>query len=223
MTFQDEEKSPKTPKPKPIMPAPILGATANTETTLDMNKDNELKEFLEKNPLDKTDFILPRSSTINQKQAETIITTFAKNQELSVPEAKVAMAMLFQSGGTAKSCDGNLTIQGFGKPIKLSYLRKALIDAKCKGCERKLARYYANEIFMIAQTYEIPGNLFKRVSRDTPQRKFSTTEAAWLSDFQVENESCPADIRYHISETFKKRVGPINNSQNKQPKKKTGK
>jgi hypothetical protein len=197
----------------------------NSEKPLDL-EDKELQEFLDKNPIDTTDFILPRSSTITQKQAEAIISTFAKNQDIPIPQAKVAMTLLFQSGGTAKSCDGNLTIQCFGKPIKLSYLRKALTDAKCKGCERKLARYYANEIFTIAKTYKVPGNLFKRISRDTPQRKFSEIEAAWLSDFQVENETCPTDIRFHISETFKKRGEPNNNPPNKEPnnrKKKTGK
>jgi hypothetical protein len=192
-------------------------STPNTEVTL--------TEFLGSINCPHEEVILPRNSNLTQSQAENCIASFASQQKLSINEAKVAIAILFQSGGTAKSCDGNLSINIFGQNIKLAYVRKALITAKCKGSERKLARYIATEISEISKKFEIPGNLAKKITRLISDRKFTLEESVWLSDFQVDNKDCPEILRKFISDSFEKKTDNPNKktSTSTKPGKKTGK
>lgn len=225
MVVDPQGKASKASNNPPKLEAPAITETETTVVTNQLAESPEsgdLKKFLGENP---PNFSLPRSSTITKTQASEILKLFAKNQELNPEQAKVAMTILFQSGGTAKSCDGNLNITIYEKTIKLSYLRKAASDSKCKGCERKLARYFADEIYMISEIYNIPGNLYKKIARDNPQRQFSTAESAWLSDFQVDNPNCPEALRNYIASTFRARVPISGTSQKKTPvkTKKTGK
>jgi hypothetical protein len=123
---------------------------------------------------------------------------------------------LFQSGGTNRSCDGNLQISIFGKDIKLANLRKILNECKLKANERKLARAIASEIAIISKEFKIPGNLAKKITRDFPERKFTMEELVWLSEFQVDNPECPEESRKLISDCLKNRkVNPGANKTNK--------
>jgi hypothetical protein len=179
--------------------------------------DQPLEEFLknfneEVNP--------PRSLQLTKTQADTIIDKFAQQQKLNINQAKVAISILLQSGGTAKGCDGNLNINIFGQTIKLAYLRKALAEAKCKGYERKLAKFMANDIAMVCTTLKLPGNLTNKIRRLNPDRQFKLEETVWLSDFQVDNEDCPELLRRFISDSFDKKS---NTKPQQNQKKTTGK
>lgn len=125
--------------------------------------------------------------------------------------------MLFQAGGTNRSCDGNLQVSIFGKDIKLASLRKTLTENKLKASERKLARSMASTIAKIAEEIGIPGNLAKKITRDFPERKFTTEELAWLSEFQVDNSDCPEESRKLISDCLKNNK---NNTGANRPKRK---
>ena len=185
----------------------------------DLNKNEPLDIFL--NGVSNADIIIPRSSTLKDSQRVEIITKFAVQQNITHNQALVVIAILFQSGGTAKSCDGNLQCSAFGKTFKLAFLRKALTDSKCKGLERKLGRVLSNEIYQISSKLQIPGNLSQKIIRSHPERQFSAEESYWLSDFHAENlENCPEIIRGFITKSFEKRE-----SSTKPPQKgrKTGK
>ena len=65
-------------------------------------------------------------------------------------EAIATIAVFFQQGGTARSCDENMGIKLFEKSIKLAKIRKILKKNFCNRAERKLARTFANEIQKLA-------------------------------------------------------------------------
>ena len=115
------------------------------------------------------------------------------------------LALLFQQGGTARSCDGNMSILIFNQEFKLANIRKILKDCSCNKGERKLARSLANEIKEIALIMEIPGNLYNKIQKKDFLKNFTLEEKVWLSDFQVDNQNCPSELRTLILDTFKKR------------------
>lgn len=162
-------------------------------------------EFKKKLLEQKNTYIAARSSKIQQGTADKIIENIKEFYKLETNEEALAIiAMLFQQGGTARSCDGNMNIVLFEKNIKLAEIRKILKQQSCNRAERKLARTFANEIYEIAVTMEISGNLYNKIQKNNIERKFSIEEKAWLSDFQADNENCPIELRNLIIETFKK-------------------
>lgn len=179
-------------------------------------ESSSLEEFLDEL---QEEINLPRSTQITPTQANTILEKFSEQQKLTINQAKVVISILLQSGGTAKGCDGNLTINIFGQAIKLAYLRKALAEVKCKGYERRLAKHVASEIAMVCTKLKLPGNLTNKIKRLNPDRQFTLEETVWLSDFQVDNPACPELLRRFIAESFDKK----GTSKPQQNKTKTGK
>lgn len=186
--------------------------TTTTSQAPSSEKEDSLETFLK--GLKKEDIVLPRSANLTDTQANLCLEIFATQQKLTPNQALTVAAALLQTGGTAKSCDGNLNIDLFGKVTKLAYLRKALTEAKCKGNERKLAKNLATKIAQIATTLEIPGNLAKKITRAHPERPFPMEELVWLSDFQVDNKDCPEILRKFITETFEARKADNKGSKN---------
>jgi hypothetical protein len=113
--------------------------------------------------------------------------------------------MLFQQGGTARSCDGNMSVTFMDVTVKLADVRKVLKENSCNKSERKLARTLANEIHEIASILEIPGNLYQKIQKQNLDTVFNTEQKVWLSDFQSDNENCPVELRKLILETLKKK------------------
>ncbi len=126
-------------------------------------------------------------------------------EKLQLPDNKYTLSIvgiLCQQGGTAKGCDGNLSVNLFNRTTKLAEIRSILSELKQKNGLRKLARTYANEIQEICQILEIPGNMHKKIIKMYPSRNFTREELTWLSDFQAENNKCPAELRSLIIEAF---------------------
>jgi len=143
-----------------------------------------------------------------------------RKNPLNDDQVKIIIAIHFQQGGTARSCDGNTTIYAFDQDIKLATIRKALKLAGHKNSERKLARSLATYIHSVCEVLEIPGNLCNKIARLHPENTYSPSEEAWLSDFQADNKDCPPHLREHINKTFK--MGQQKDI-NKNTNKKTGK
>lgn len=212
-------------KSAPLPSNQLRAATANAETapgtsnTPDLKLTEDLDEFL--NKTSSGEITIPRSSTLKESQRLEVITKFAVQQGITFNQAMVVIAIFFQSGGTAKSCDGNLQCTAFGKTFKLAFLRKALTDCKCKGSERKLGRIMSDDIYKISKSLKIPGNLSQKITRSHPERLFTADETYWLSDFHAENiTNCPEIIRGFITSSFEKREST---TKPKQKGKKTGK
>ena len=85
----------------------------------------------------------------------------------SPEEATAVLALFFQQGGTARSCDGNMSVKIFDKEFKLANIRKILKNCSCNKGECKLARSLANEIREIALIMELPGNLYNKIQKKT--------------------------------------------------------
>lgn len=171
-------------------------------------KENKLitQELKDKLIEKKSSLVGARSSKLSDVVVKEILKQIQQKYELEQPgEAIPILALLFQGGGTARSCDGNMVVTIYDKNIKLAEIRKILKEAKCNRAERKLARSLADEIYEISALLEIDGNLSKKIQRLKLDKKFNSEERAWLSDFQADNENCPIELRNLIVETFKKK------------------
>jgi hypothetical protein len=164
------------------------------------------QEFLDKLLEEKKNFIQARTSTLPQGKVEEILETLKKTFGLADTDQAIAViASLFQQGGTARSCDGNLPTNLFGQNIKLADLRRVLKNLSCNRSERKLARSLATPIQKVSATLEIPGNLHSKITRIHSEVSFEKGDIYWMSDFQSDNPDCPSHIRKLITETFQKK------------------
>jgi hypothetical protein len=163
-------------------------------------------EFQRMLEAERSRFKIPRSNTLPDSSVTRIIEQVKEKYSYStLYEAKTAIAVIFQQGGTSRSCDGNMTINVYDKDVKLAEIRKIIKDSGHSRGERKLARSMASEIQAICVLLEIPGNLFLKISRLNPDMTFDKTEQAWLSDFQALNDDTPPKLKALISESFEQR------------------
>jgi hypothetical protein len=176
-----------------------------------MNKNSTIKQtidvkgtgFITELKKSSTTMIKARSSKLSNDQVNTILKLMCNKYQLDdYTKAVAILALLFQGGGCAKGCDGNMSVTLFDSEIKLADLRKILQEAKCKRSERKLARSLADEIQAVSVELELEGNLTKKVERNNLKLTFNTDEKAWLSDFQADNPNCPSNLRVLINDTF---------------------
>ena len=194
-----------------------LNPVVENETTTDKSNiiNNTLKEELLKQ---KTVYVAARTSKLPRGMAEKILESAREEFKLnSRDEALAVIAILLQQGGTARSCDGNMSITLFEKEFKLADLRRILKRNSCAKAERKLAKTIANEIREISLIMEIPGNLYLKIKKTNIEKEFTIEEQVWLSDFQADNDQCPTELRKLIVETFK---NPETSNKNKKKKKK---
>jgi hypothetical protein len=197
------------------------GLTNDVPPNSEPDKNHEtMDQFLQKfkKSEDFQKMIIPRNIRLTHSQSYDVLTNFATKHELHINQALVVIALLFQSGGTNRSCDGNLQVNVFGKEIKLASLRKSLAECKLKACERKLARALATKIATISKELGIAGNLSKKISRSLPDREFTLEQQVWLSEFQVDNQDCPESLRKLIFEALKTRKPAGKNKLNKKTK-----
>lgn len=194
-----------------------------TNSSTEQNKFTGLSQDFQNLLLEeKKSLELPRNSKLSESKTDEILNAILEKigNNLSREQAITFLAVLFQQGGTARRCDGNLTVKVFNQEMKLSEIRSILRKVGLKNAERKLARALATEIYAISVMLELPGNLAKKITKLYPDVKMSIEDLAWLSDFQSDNEDCPGPLKKYILECFKNK-GPSQGPQNKQ--KKTGK
>lgn len=165
------------------------------------------EDFIAKLQEQKQVMSLSRSSLYTQDKAQEVLKKIKDNLKLEdYHEALAIVAVLFHLGGTARKCDGNLSVELFGRTTKLAEIRRSLRECGVAKSERKLARSYATEIREICLQLGIPGNLSTKIQRSYPELKvFPIEEATWLSDFQLENPDCPAKLRQLIANSLNNR------------------
>ena len=117
--------------------------------------------------------------------------------DLTHKQAFVAMSILCQKGGTAQRAQGNLYAIVDRKKLTLDDVRRVKDGGdgkeKLKMTMRQFARTYADKIYEISDRYGIPGDLYKKISRehDITNKQY----ICWLSNFQMDNPNCPAEAR----------------------------
>lgn len=162
-------------------------------------------EFMNSLKKEKKTFVPSRASKLPEGKVDTILETIMKEFTFTREQAVAALAVLFQQGGTARGCDGNMSTEIFGKIIKLADVRKILKQHSCNKSERKLARALATEIYSISLVMEINGNLYSKIQKTNLETNYTLEEKVWLSDFQSDNPDCPIRMRTLIQETFQRK------------------
>lgn len=171
---------------------------------LKLNK-NLSDDFIDRLQEEKQSLKITRSDALPDAVVDQILFELNERFCFTTPQSIAAIAIIFQQGGTARSCDGNTSVEIFNTHVKLVDIRRILKNNRCSREERKLARALANQIQEVSLALKIPGNLYNKIRREYPHRQFNYVEQSWLSDFQANNDSCPPPLRVLINETFKKR------------------
>ena len=125
------------------------------------------------------------------------------DEEISVENIFVAIAVILQKGGTSPKQPGTeYYLLKNGKKLTLDQVRKAC--TKNKTTPRRLARSWATDIAetitMFGEEMHIPGNLAK--SCKAALEDVAWHELVWASDFQTHNEDCPPHIRRWLIEDY---------------------
>ena len=171
-----------------------------------MNTYNFNDEFFKKLDVEKTKYVPSRSAKLPDAKVANILEEIKKNFKLnSKEEAIVVIALLFQQGGSARGCDGNMSVTIFDQTIKLADIRKILKNNSCNKAERKLARSLASSIYTVCLRMNVPGNLFNKISKTDLSVSHEIDASAWMSDFQSDNPDCPTEIKNLILQTFKEK------------------
>lgn len=120
-------------------------------------------------------------------------------------EAVLFIGVICQLGGTSSGCDGQLSYEFKGKKVKLLEIKQVLKEHKLKKGIRKYARSNAYSIYKICLALGIEGNLAKKIQRLNPEEEFKKADLVWLSDFQVDSEFIPHELKKLIRKSFGKR------------------
>lgn len=158
-------------------------------------------------------YVVPRTPTLNIIQTDKVIDAITETAKLdSREEAIILLAILFQKGGTARQCDGNLEAEINNKKLRLKTVRDCMRDAGLAKGERRLARSLATAIHTVCHNFNIPGNLARVIlANEISLLTFVTDQdKIWMSDFQNDNEECPERIRQLITNYFKTNKQPQN-------------
>ena len=130
-----------------------------------MTLSETLRIKLEK---EKNNYVASRFSKLQPGVVTEVSKKIVEQYKLNSPEEAIAvLALLPQQGGTAISCDGNMSVKIFDQEFKLANIRKILKNCSCNKSERKLARSLANEIKEVALIMELPGNLYNKIKKKT--------------------------------------------------------
>ena len=128
-----------------------------------MNLSETLRIKLEK---EKNYYVAGRFSKLQPGIVTDILKTIKNQHNLNTQEEAIAvLALLFQQGGTARSCDRNMAVKIFDQEFKLVNIRKILKNCLFAKGERKLTRSLANEIKEIAFIMELLGNLYNKIQK----------------------------------------------------------
>jgi hypothetical protein len=172
-----------------ILPVDIQQMLLLEKDKFHTSRSNKLPEFA----TNKVIFALENEYNSKTKNTAT---------EINTEQVKTILAVHFQQGATSRSCDGNTSINIFDQDYNLATIRKVLKQTGNKNSERKLARSLATYIHSVCEILEIPGNLYNKISRLNTESTFTTSEKAWLSDFQADNKDCPFKLRELINKSF---------------------
>jgi hypothetical protein len=150
--------------------------------------------------------VVPRAQILDTPQTEKIINAVIDEAGLdSTEEALILLAIIFQKGGAARQCDGNLEAEAGGKKLRLETVRDCMRGVGLAGMEWRLARSLATPIYEVCSSLNIPGNLTHAILNNETAMLMNATDRdkAWMSDFQNDNEDCPERIRQLIDIHFK--------------------
>lgn len=135
-----------------------------------------------------------------------IVQALAAHKNIPYARAVQALAVILQKGGCAKRANPDIYVVLDGGTITLGDIRFVLASMTGRvPTLRQIARSMATMIYHVCANYGIPGNLYKKIIRNTDASTISV-DKEWFSDFQMENPDCPLQardiLRKHYLELF---------------------
>jgi len=138
--------------------------------------------------------------------SEQFIKDVATSFKVSYEQASVGVAIICQKGGTAKKAQGTIYAIVDGVRMELSSVLNIMRSKNYKFTLRQWARTNAEFIYKVGSAFGIHGDLAKKLGR--MDQSLSEDDLYWLSNFQMDNGSCPDKVRNilldHYNNMFKK-------------------
>lgn len=142
--------------------------------------------------------MIPPETSLN------FVKELAKSKGTNLKTAFAAAAIICQKGGTAKRASGDISAVVHGQKFTLTELRNVIRSNNWNFTLRQFARANASFIHTISEHYSISGDLAKKIMRN--RENITITDSYWLSNFQMDNPSCPFELRellvQHYEQTF---------------------
>lgn len=135
----------------------------------------------------------PTGATIEKAKSDELVEKLKDKMSITWSDSFVSLCIISQKGGTANKAQGTVYAIVNGKKIELSTVRKVMKDNNMNFTLRQWARSNASAIHKVCSYYSIEGDLAKKLSRD--RSDITKDEKIWLSNFQMDNEDCPENIR----------------------------
>lgn len=135
------------------------------------------------------------------KESQALIETVAQKINMTNSEVAASIAIICQKGGTARQAQSMVYSIVNGKRLELSTIRAILRKKNLKFTLCQCARTNATNIYQVYQLFTIEGDLSKKIARHEPS--VTLEEKIWLSNFQMDNEDCPQNVRDLLMQHYK--------------------
>ena len=134
---------------------------------------------------------------VSEEDSVKLVLELSKSKKMNAKQAFTAICIICQKGGTSKRASGTIYATIDGINVTLEDVRKCLD----RGVSlRQWARTNASAIQVVADKFSIAGDLAKIIMRKYSD--VSSSDSIWLSNFQMDNMSCPENLRGYIREHF---------------------
>lgn len=129
-------------------------------------------------------------------QADELVGLVSKYYNVPEHIALVGISATLQKGGTSKNKKSNVKVKVGQVTFDSKTINSYITRVNKNFTPRQFARYFADQIFDITRAHDIDGNCFVYISRNlATYLTGDPNERYWASDFQVDNPSCPQNIR----------------------------
>lgn len=138
---------------------------------------------------------------VSPDESKKFVDGVMNRHNMNESQALSAISIICQKGGTSKKAQGNVYAIVDGVRVELNDLRSVFKANNLNFTLRQWARTYATDIQKVTEIFGIEGDLSKKIGRDRPEITYR--DRLWLSNFQMDNPNCPANIRTLLMEHYK--------------------
>jgi hypothetical protein len=145
------------------------------------------------------------NATITAAESDAFTTQVSQALQIEPNVATTVLAIICQRGGTSRKAQGNINAFVNNRNFELAQIRRIMSDNKLRFTLRQYARYNATRIASICNHWSIEGDLAKKISRNSKSpiaQNLTISEKIWLSNFQMDNQDCPEQLRELIVEHY---------------------
>jgi len=146
----------------------------------------------------------PEKDKITKQQLNDVVTDISRTYSTTLQVAFIGLCATLQAGGTNKNKRSNVKITINNISFESKKINELISRYVKNLTPRQFARCLCNDIFIIAQRYNITGNAYISLKRYYPQLLLGTNlhERYWAADFQIDNPSCPDYIRTALRQRY---------------------